>query len=519
MSRYLSKSKYTSFRQCPKILWMRTYKPDEEVIGPALQARFESGNEVGDLAMGLFGEFEEVTSYDAAGKLDLSEMLSRTKDCLSRGVENICEASFSWDGNYCAVDVLHRQGDGYAVYEVKSSTNSSSEPAEPEELRHYAWDIAYQKYVLTQCGVKVTGVYLVQLNSDYFRGKELDIQELFLKTDMSELVDEEYPDISANIVRARKLLEDDQEPSNMISLACRKPYPCSFWRYCSKHIPDPSVFNLYRMPFSKALEYYNAGIITFEDVLSCNLSDKQQLQIAGHLTGNGYIDKRGIKDFLDKNIRYPLYFLDFETMQDVVPQYEGTKPYQQVPFQYSLHWIEKPGGELKHTAFLAESGKDPRRALAEQLCMDIPLNACTTAYNKGFECGRINELAETFPDLSYHLLNIRDNIVDFLDPFRAGYYYLPAMCGSFSIKKVLPALFPDDPQLDYSNLTGPVHNGGDAMSIFPKIKDMAPEEQLEARQALLEYCHLDTLAMVKIWQRLEEISRDITHVTPSRSCK
>ena len=97
--------------------------------------------------MGLFGEFEEVTSYDAAGKLDLSAMLRRTKDCLSRGVENICEASFSWDGNYCAVDVLHRQGDGYAVYEVESSTNSASEPAEPEELRHYAWDIAYQKYV------------------------------------------------------------------------------------------------------------------------------------------------------------------------------------------------------------------------------------------------------------------------------------------------------------------------------------------------------------------------------------
>lgn len=161
----------------------------------------------------------------------------------------------------------------------------------------------------------------------------------------------------------------------------------------------------------------------------------------------------------------------------------------------------------KHTAFLAESGKDPRRALAEQLCHDIPLNACITAYNKGFECGRINELAEAFPALRYHLLNIRDNIVDFLDPFRAGYYYLPEMEGSFSIKKVLPALFPNDPQLDYSNLTGSVHNGGEAMTIFPKIKDMAPADQQKARQSLLDYCHLDTLAMVKIWQKLEEIGR------------
>lgn len=507
MKRYLSKSKYTAFRQCQKNLWMKAYKPEEEVIDPSLQSRFESGNEVGDLAMGLFGPFEEVTSLDAEGKLDLGEMLRKTEDCLARGVENICEASFSWDGNYCAVDILHRQGGGYAIYEVKSSSNSLVEPISDDELRHYAWDIAYQKYVLIQCGVNVTGVYLVQLNKDYVRGKDLDIQMLFLKTEMTRLVDEEYPNVPANIARARKVLECHQEPAKPISMACRKPYPCAFWQYCSKHIPKPSVFDLYRMSFEKALKYYNNSIVTFEDVQSCKLTARQQVQVVSHLTGKGTVDKKSIRDFLDQNIRYPLYFLDFETMQDVIPQYEGTKPYQQIPFQYSLHWIEKPGGELKHTAFLAESGKDPRWALAEQLCHDIPLNACITAYNKGFECGRINELAEAFPALRYHLLNIRDNIVDFLDPFRAGYYYLPEMEGSFSIKKVLPALFPSDPQLDYSNLTGSVHNGGEAMTIFPKIKDMAPADKQKARQSLLDYCHLDTLAMVKIWQKLEEIGR------------
>lgn len=254
------------------------------------------------------------------------------------------------------------------------------------------------------------------------------------------------------------------------------------------------------------MNLYNSDVVTFQDVQSCKLTGKQQMQVSSELTGNEYIDKKGIKDFLNKNIRYPLYFLDFETIQDVVPQYEGTKPYQQIPFQYSLHWIEEPDGELKHTAFLGESGKDPRRALAEQLCRDIPFNVCTTAYNKAFECKRITELSEMYPDLSSHLLNIRDNIVDFLDPFRAGYYYLPAMGGSFSIKKVLPALFPNDSQLNYDNLAGAVHNGGDAMTIYPKIKDMSPDEQQAARQALLEYCHLDTLAMVRIWQKLEEIS-------------
>lgn len=244
----LSKSKYTAFRQCPKILWMRTYNPEAEVIDPSLQARFESGNEVGDLAMGLFGAYEEVTTYNIESKLDLGAMLRKTEECLSRGVENICEASFSWDGNYCAVDILHKKDDGYAIYEVKSSTNSLSSPTKPEDLRHYAWDIAYQKYVLTQCGVKVTGVYLVQIDSDYVRGKELDIQGLFIKTDMADLVAEEYPNVPSNIARAREMLGKDQEPSKSISMSCRDPYQCSFWHYCSRNLPSPSVFDLYRMP-------------------------------------------------------------------------------------------------------------------------------------------------------------------------------------------------------------------------------------------------------------------------------
>ena len=502
----LSKSKYTAYRQCPKNLWMKTYKPEEEVLDPNLLARFINGNIVGDLARGLFGDYEDVTTISSSDALDLKEMIKKTEDCLARGVENICEAAFAWEGNYCAVDILHKQGDGYAIYEVKSSSNSLSKPHKDSDLMHYAWDIAYQKYVLTQCGINVTGVYLVQLDSDYVRGEELDIQGLFIKTDMSELVAQEYPLVPANIARARALLADESEPEKSISNSCRKPYSCAFWRYCSKHLPTPSVFDLYGIHFKTALERYNEGVVTFEDVQTSKLTDIQQLQVAGHLSGEEHINRKGIRDFLDKNIRFPLYFLDFESVQDAVPQYEGVKPYQQIPFQYSLHWIETPDGELKHTAFLGESGQDPRRALAERLCNDIPLNVCTTAFNKSFECGRIKELAKAYPDLSSHLMNIHDNIVDFLDPFRAGYYYLPAMCGSFSIKKVLPALFPDDPELNYDNLSGSVHNGGDAMTIYPRMKYMIPEERDKARAALLEYCKLDTLAMVRIWEKLESMS-------------
>ena len=193
-------------------------------------------------------------------------------------------------------------------------------------------------------------------------------------------------------------------------------------------------------------------------------------------------------------------------MQSAVPEFEGTKPYQQIPFQYSLHIAKRPG-KYDHKEFLAESdGTDPRRELAEQLCRDIPANVCVLAYNMKFERQCIEELADAFPNLSGHLMRIHNNIRDLLVPFQKGYYYVPAMGGSFSIKSVLPALFPNDPSLNYHNLKGDVHNGSEAMNIFPKIKDMSWLQARRARQDLLKYCELDTWAMVKIWEKLNEVA-------------
>lgn len=511
----LSKSKYTLFCQCPKALWMNTYKSEEAVVDPSLQARFEMGNVVGDLAMELLGPYVDVTKYDS-GKLDLQKMIDRTNECLRNGTENICEASFSYKSdeygvNYCAVDILHKDGDGYAIYEVKSSTgNASPEKNKPEELEKYARDIAYQKWVLEKCGIKVTDTYLVRINSDYILDGELDIKELFHITDMKDNVANVSGCVPNNIKLANQILSQKDEPDHDIDICCHKPYPCAFAKYCSRHLPKNSVFDLYRIQFRTALKYYESGIVSFDDLISKKLhkplTDKQQFQVDCTLQNKNSINKAGISEFL-KKLSYPLYFLDFETEQPALPKFQGTKPYQQVPFQYSLHWIENEGGELKHTDFLGNGIDDPRRALAVQLCHDIPMNVCTTAYNKDFECGRIRELAAAFPDLSVHLLNIADNIVDLLEPFQAGYYYEPAMGGSFSIKKVLPALFPNDPELDYHNLEGDVHNGSEAMSIYPKMATMTPDELEKTRKALLQYCGLDTLAMVKIWEKLIEVSK------------
>jgi hypothetical protein len=494
----LSKSKYCLLWQCPKLLWLDTCHRELKTEDPSRDERMVTGNEVGDLAMRLFGDYTEVTVLKEDGSPDLSAMIEKTRQCIENGTENICEASFSYNGLYCAVDILRKEGSGYAIYEVKSSTH---------EAEIYGVDIAYQKYVLEHCGLTVTGTYLVCINSEYTQGKELDIRQLFRIADMTEWVNPEMPMIPSRLKLAGETLSSGTEPARDIGEWCDNPYHCAYWEYCSRHLPQPSVFDIYRMTAKKKLEYYRKGMVSYEDMLSApKLNDKQLRQIQFQLSDCGtHIDKDGIQHFLN-TLSYPLYFLDFETMQLAIPQYPGTKPYQQIPFQYSLHYIEEPGGELKHREFLAESGKDPRRAIAESLCRDIPQNVCVTAYNKGFECGRLKELAAQFPDLAGHLLNIQENIRDLLIPFQSGYYYNRAMGGSFSIKSVLPALFPDDPTLDYHNLEG-IHNGSEAMTIFPKIKDMPPEEQAAARKNLLAYCELDTYAMVKVWEALTKAAK------------
>ena len=481
----------------------------QATVDAGVEARFESGNEVGDLAMGLFGPFVEVTVKREDGSLDLAAMVEKTKEEMERGTDVICEASFTFEKNYCAVDILRKTKNGWAIFEVKSSSFPEFDGQEVK-LEKYAPDIAYQKWVLEQCGIKVTDTYLVCLNSDYVRQGELDLQQLFVTIDMKELVENEYLKVPARISQALKLLASEEEPDLDLSEHCMKPYGCAFLDYCKRQhgVPqgEPTIFDLYRMNFSKKLEHYHAGRILFEDVREEALSDKQQMQVECTLNKTEHIDVDGIREFLD-SLSYPLYFLDFETLQQPVPQYNGQRPYQQITFQYSLHIKQNADAPYEHREFLAPNdGSDPRRSLAEQLCKDIPMNVCTLAYNKGFECGRIKELASLYPDLAVHLLNIRDHIQDLLTPFQSGYYYVPAMHGSFSIKSVLPALFPDEPSLNYHTLDERCQNGGNAMTLFPAIQFMEPEEAKASREALLRYCELDTWAMVKVWEKLKEVA-------------
>ena len=250
----ISKSRYTLYRQCPKALWLKTYKPELCVISDTLQQRFQAGSAVGDLAKRLFGKFVEATSYDENGKLNLSKMISDTRKFIDSGTDVICEAAFKYEDGYCAVDILKKESSGYAIYEVKSSTDADNEV--------YAQDVTYQKYILTHCGINVIGTYLVCINSEYVLDGELNIHRLFQIMDINEAVAQEYAIVESQVAEAKKMLaQEEVEPDEDLDAHCHKPYDCAFWKYCSRNLPAKSVFNLYRMNFGKKIEYYQQGVI------------------------------------------------------------------------------------------------------------------------------------------------------------------------------------------------------------------------------------------------------------------
>ncbi len=494
MSFTLSKTRYCNAVQCPKMLWLRQYKPevfDDSVMNEAV---LKTGNEVGDLAMGLFGDFVEVPYGD------LKKMIHTTEEQIKQKTPVICEASFSCEGLFCSVDILKNLGRKQVeLYEVKSSTAI-------HEI--YIDDVSYQVYVLTKLGYKVKRACLVHLNREYVRIKDLDLNELFTIEDLTETANENLDNVEENIAYFRQYMRKRKEPEQKLGAQCFSPYGCGFWNYCSLTLPKPNVFDLKRTQLNTKTKLYDQGLISFADLHSCGALGKQAaMQVKYELEDiPDRICKESIRQYL-QDITYPLYFLDFESFQPAIPLYDYSSPYDQIPFQYSLHYRKKKNGKLYHREYLACPDEDPRRGLAEQLCRDIPEDVCVLAYSMTFEKSRIRELAELFPDLKHHLMCIHNNIKDLIIPFQQNWYYSKAMQGSYSIKYVLPALFPDDPELNYQNLEG-VHNGREASDTFQMMRRMEKPKRKEYRRHLLKYCELDTYAMVKVLQKLYEAAEE-----------
>ena len=490
---YLSKSRYCKARQCKKIIWLKKYKP-EYAIQKARDIVLENGTKVGQLAKGLFGKYENIDFNE-----NLNIMIDQTKKLLKNKPNIITEASFNYNNNFCSVDILKNDIDGVEIYEVKSSTEISD---------IYLDDVSYQYYILNNLEFNIKKACIVYINNKYVKQGNLELNKLFNIEDVTEIAKSKQQEIENNIYELNKYMEEhmDNEPKDDIGIKCFKPYECEFWEYCTRNLPKPNVFDIKGgMHLDKKFEKYSDGKISFNDLQNENINPKYLEQIDFELNNlQPKIDKDYIKEII-KALNYPLYFLDYETYQVAIPEIDGTRPYQQLPFQYSLHIIKEEGAAIEHKEFLAEiEDKDFIRHFAENLIKDIPDNGSVIIYNRAFEPARNREIAEMYPDLKDELERINCNMIDFLEPFKQRKYYTKEMQGSASIKYVLPALYQKDSELDYHNLPV-VHNGEEASEAFLSLKGKSKEKQKEIRNGLLVYCQLDTYAMVKIWMKFKEI--------------
>ena len=341
MSKHLTKSKFvSSLQRCDKYAWLESYKSEyKSEPGEFVESLFDNGHKVGELAKTYFNVDVDVTSYFGE-YLDIDCMLMNTRRHMHLGTKVIAEATFVCDGCLCSVDILERNDDGsYNIYEVKSSKQDTKKDKKLSCVKEkYIWDAAYQQFVLQKCGVKVDKVYVVLLAEHYVRGKDLELDKYFVRVDVTKHTTIRQDVVSEKVSELLITLNNSSEPKSVLHNNCGN---CDYWKYCHKNITSPSPFDVYNLKFPTKLNLYEEGVSFFDvPIYKTDLKKPSLLQIEYYNRPNdAYIDTTAIQEFLNELV-YPVYSLDFETYQAVVPEHEGISTYEQVPFQYSLHIIE-----------------------------------------------------------------------------------------------------------------------------------------------------------------------------------
>jgi hypothetical protein len=473
--------------QCHKFLYLDRKRPDlKGEQTPGLKARLKAGTEVGVYAQQLFPGGVTVP-FDGLTK---EEQLANTRKEVLGGAKVIYEATFSFDNVFVKADIIRKGVRGWELHEVKSATGVKD---------HFPDDVAIQFYVLKGCGVNVRRAFLVHVNNEYIRKGDIVPKDMFSTQDVTEEVKVRQAAIPVKLASMRKMLSG-KLPAIDIGPHCFDPYECDFKEYCWKHVPEYSIFNLKGRGVDK-WELYRRGILKLADVPLDILNDSQRMQAEHFRKRSEHADPEGIREFLEK-LRYPICFLDFETFGAAIPFFDGTRPYQQIPFQYSLHLQKGAGAPLKHFEFLARPGVDPRRELIERIIWEIPKGACVLVYSKTFEKGVLGDLAEYFPQYGKRLNGIIDNLVDLMEPFRRRDIYHWEMDGSYSLKAVLPVLVPD---MTYEGME--ISEGEEASLAYLAMSEgCAPEEFERLRKSLLAYCRQDTLGLVKLLERMRQMT-------------
>ena len=443
MLNHLTKSKYLNGLQCHKRLWYEKNHPERRTnISRSEQRKFDQGEEVGILARDYFPDGVLINAIDPLTSA------RQTEEAIERGDTCIFEASFIFNDVFVRCDVLQKDANSWKIIEVKASTINSTVKKSKIVKEEYLNDLAIQKYVLTGCGLSVSETKLMIINS-----KECvypDLSNLFSIVDATDQVDPLINDVHSNVETFKTVLDGDDEPQVLIGEQCDKPYRCPFKTHC------------------------------WEDVPAIDSIPGNQPEI----------DTGAIKHLLS-DLGYPIHFLDFETDNPAIPRFNGLRPYQQFPFQYSCH-VMQSDGTVTHHEYLHTDESDPRKPLLESLLNHISPRGSVVVYTL-FERERLNELIDTFPQHSSALKSIINRLWDQSDIFKY-YYKHPDFCGYYSLKNVLPVLVP---WLGYEHLD--VQEGTEAQAVWNLMLNTTSEtKKNEMIEHLKAYCKLDTLATLEI---------------------
>lgn len=485
-SPYISKSKFLQGLQCPKLLWSAcNAKHLFPEVDAALQAVFDQGHAVGGFAKRMFPNGIEIDTDPA----DFEGGLQLTKKSLPLR-RPIFEATLSANGGYARADILNPVGrNEWDIIEVKSTTSV-------KEV-HFP-DLAFQTWVFTEAGIKIRRCFLCHINNEFVRHGEIDPREFFTLRDVTAEVAALSEGIADQVGEMGKTIRAARCPDIQIGRQCDSPYTCPLHERCWSFLPPQNVLDLYDDKKGRGWDLLNRGVLRIAEIpADYSLSAKQEIQRAVAIDGKPHVKPAQIHAFL-KGLEYPLHFLDFETFSTAIPLFDGTRPYEQIPFQFSLHIVRKAGAKPEHRKFLAAGRSDPRPEFMRQLQSAVEPSGSIVAFNASFEKSRMTECAEVLPNFRSWVAGVNRRVVDLLIPFRGFNFYHPDQGGSASMKMVLPALTGKD----YKSLE--IQEGEAASREFLRVTftDVSESERKGVRRALDLYCGQDTEGMIWILDAL-----------------
>ena len=496
----ISKSDYLLFLKHPAWLWLKKY--DKSKIpepGESLQARFDEGNLFEEYAEKIFPKAVRL-GYKTNGEFDgnkYSSLPALTKKEIEKGTNIIFQGRLEVDNLTCIFDVLERVDNKvYDLYEIKSSTSVKTE---------YISDLAFQTIVLEKSGLTIRNQYVIHVNNEYVRNGAVDPKQLASeRKDVTEDVRACMDETIDNILKAFEALSSKKMPD--ISPRHLKQGSMEEWLQIFEAVkgklPEYSFYRLCSLNAKKVGLLEDLGVELIEDIPDdFELSERQQSQVSAVKSNKQTINKKDIKAFLDK-LKYPLYFFDYETFAGVIPAFDGVRPYQNVPFQYSLHILEYPDGEIEHREYLHVTNTDPREALLHQLKSDIGSKGTILVWHESFEKGRNKEMAEAFPKYEQFLLNLNDRMIDLKIPFSEEWFVDRDFFGSASIKDVQPVLVSGR---GYKGLE--ISNGSQAQRVWMEtfLSGKNADKKDKIVKDLREYCNDDTLNMYNILKYLYKV--------------